>query len=270
MRKSKKLSFTDERKKNSKRIRSFIIAFCAFVVVLGAVSLIMFMKHLNFDLSNLLSSAETTTAEAQQTTTEPVALEGGSDILLICENSVGQLDFVLLVSTDFETRHMTVSPIDADSMSSVNSDSGVLAVRDAAALSTGTEIDRYIKFSTSHFRSFLNKFEDVTVNVENDIDDSANGLILDKGEQSLSAELFIKYMNYSDSYHKADAFAQLLKIVFSPKHVNAQESLFSYIANNSQTDLSIVDYKEHQERLEEFSRSGGVIAAAEPSEQAEG
>ncbi len=38
MRKANKLDFSNERRRNSKRLRSFIIAFAAFVVVLGCVS----------------------------------------------------------------------------------------------------------------------------------------------------------------------------------------------------------------------------------------
>lgn len=261
MRKSKELSFIDDRKKNTKRVKSFIIAFCAFVVVLGAVSLLMFMKHLNFDLSNLLSSAETTTEEVSETTTEPLKLEGNSNILIMCENTSGELDFAFLVNTDYPSRTMTVRTVDTGKINGINKNSGAAAARDEVASATGVTVDRYIKFNTSRFRSFLNKFEDITVNVENDIDDAQNGLILNKGAQALSAELFIKYLDYCQGEKKADAFAQFLKVVLSPKHTGSHEALFSYIANNSQTDLSIVDFKSHQEKLAAFSDAEGKITA---------
>ena len=271
MRKSNSLSFVGEHKKNTKRFRTFIIAFCAFVVVLGSVSLLMFMKHIDYDLNNIVSAAQTTTDLSVTETTQPVKLEGRSDVLLICENSDKTLEFVFVVTTDYSEMKMTVCCIPNYTALDYNSYSGTIAglyeSTGAADLSAalnkclGIRTDRYIKFSITRLQSFAAKFEDVTVTLETDIDDSASGLILSSGEQSLSTEMFIKYLKYCDDYHRADAFAQFLKLVFSQRHSVKLEEFFSYVANNSQTDITIVDFKAHQDNLIAFSNADKQIYA---------
>lgn len=274
MRKSKSLSFVGEQKKKSKNIKRFVIAFSVFVILLGSVSALMFMKHLNFDFNNIFSSAETTTELTTEATTEaPETHEGTAKVLVFCENDEHTLDFVMLISCDYEKARMTVLDIPVTTSVSYNGFEGSLdkyyvnfgysTFKDAVVSSLGVEADRFIKFNVSQFRSFLTKFEDVTVTLENPIDNPSDGLILDAGEQALNADLFIKYINYCDSYHKADAFSQFMKIVFSKEHSVKTESLFSYIANNSQTDITIVDFKAHEDRLLAFSNGERVIVTAD-------
>ena len=275
-RKSKSLSFIGEQKKKSKNLKHFIIAFSVFVILLGSVSVLMFMKNLNFDLSNVFSSAETTTELTTEATTEPEPQTGSAKVLVFCENSEHTLDYVMLISCDYEQMKMTVLDIPVSTSVSYNGFDGSLnayftqygatTLKDAVVNSLKLEADRYIKYNDSQFRNFLTKFEDVTVNVESAIDYPSDGLILNAGEQALSADLYMKYLNYCDSYHKADAFSQFLKIVFSKQYAVKAESLFSYIANNSQTDLSIVDFKAHEDRLVAFSQSESEIVAANERE----
>ncbi|MBR0542216.1 MAG: LCP family protein [Clostridia bacterium] len=274
MRKANKLDFSNERRRNSKRLRSFIIAFAAFVVVLGCVSLLMFMKALDFDIRNLISSAETTTEAVSETTTEPVEIEGGSKIVFMCENSQKALSFVILVDTDFSTKTMTAYAVPLNLTVNIGNVSGnlnghytqygVTGVQKAVEQATGVTVDRYIKVTESQLRSFLSKLEDVTVNIPRDV--NSNGLILNAGGQSLSAELFIKYMNYCDDAQKAYAFSEFLKVLFSEKHINTLDKLFSYAANNSETNITIVDYKTDAEKLSIFVAAQGEITFGDLSE----
>lgn len=276
MRKSKQLSFEGRGRKNSKKIKSFIIAFSAFVVLLGSASLLLFMKHLNYDFSNLLSSAQTTTEEYSENTTEAPALEGIANVLAVCENTQKELEFVCIVTADYAAREISVCPVRTDmrvaydgseaAVSEIYSRAGAVGLRDAVSQSLGIGTGRYLKFNVSQLRSFLNKFEDIEVEVPEDIDDSSNGLILNKGKNALSSELFIKYIHYADPFYKADAFAQLISTVLSERHAAKLETLFSYIANNSQTDITIVDYKAHEERLLALASGERSVKAVEASD----
>ena len=267
MRKANKLDFSNEQRRNSKRMKSFIIAFVAFVVVLGSVSLIMFMKALDFDLHNLISSAETTTEEVSETTTEPVKIEGGSKVLFVCENSEKSVSFAFVIETVYENMKMTVYTVPLGLTANIGNVSGninghytqygAVGVQKAVEAATGIKIDRYIKVDEAHLRSFLSKLEDITVIVPQAV--NSNGLVLNEGEQSLSAELFVKYLNYCDDTQKSYAFSQFLKVLFGEKHLNTLEKLFSYVANNSQTDITIVDYKNEAEKINIFVQSQGEI-----------
>ncbi len=274
MRKANKLDFSNEQKRNSKRMKNFIIAFVAFVIVLGSVSLIMFMKALDFDLHNLISSAETTTEEVSETTTEPIFAEGGSKVLFLCENSEKSISFAFIIDTRFEDMRMKVYTVPLGLTVNLGNVSGninghytqygVTGVQKAVEEATGVKIDRYIKADESRLRSFLSKLEDVTVTVPDAV--NSNGLVLNSGEQSLSAELFVKYLKYCDDLQKSYAFSQFLNVLFTEKHLNSIEKLFSYVANNSQTDITIVDYKNESEKIDIFIRSQGEITYSDFSE----
>lgn len=267
MRKANKLDFSNEQRRNSKRFKNFIIAFAAFVIVLGAVSALMFMKSLDFDLHNLISSAETTTEEASETTTEPIKLEGGSKVLFVCENSEKSISFAFIIDTRFDEMKMTVYTVPlgltvnlgnvSGNLNGHYTQYGVTGVQKAIEEATGITIDRYIKTNESQLRSFLSKLEDVTLTVPHEV--NSNGLILNTGEQSLSAEMFLKYLNYCDDTQKSYAFSQFLKVLFGEKHLNTLERLFSYIANNSQTDITIVDYTNDTDKISVFVQSQGEI-----------
>ena len=53
MRRKNKLNFSSERQTKAKRTRAFVLSFVAFILVFGSVSLLVFMKSLDFDLQNL-------------------------------------------------------------------------------------------------------------------------------------------------------------------------------------------------------------------------
>ncbi|MBS7388740.1 MAG: hypothetical protein KIG33_00200, partial [Oscillospiraceae bacterium] len=75
MNKNRKLDFSSKDKKDSKRFKSFVISFAAFVVILGGISLLMFMKSIDFDFGNLVSSSDDFTTEPQtESTTSPVVM----------------------------------------------------------------------------------------------------------------------------------------------------------------------------------------------------
>ena len=63
--KNRKLDFSSKDKKDSKRFKSFVISFAAFVVILGGISLLMFMKSIDFNFGNLVSSSDDLTTEPQ-------------------------------------------------------------------------------------------------------------------------------------------------------------------------------------------------------------
>ena len=63
--KNRKLDFSSQDKKDSKRFKSFVISFAAFVLILGGISLLMFMKSIEFDFGNIVFSSDDFTQEYQ-------------------------------------------------------------------------------------------------------------------------------------------------------------------------------------------------------------
>lgn len=255
--KAKNLSFVSKDKKNSKRFKSFIVAFVAFVLLLGSVSALMFMKSIDFDLKNLVSSAETTTEQVTETTTAPVALNGSSNILLAVRNIDSKITVAFVISTDFTSKTINIRAINDN----LENYSGVLALRDAVSSSLNINIDRYIYTSESSFKEFLGKLGDITVNLPASVNDKNLGLILNEGAQSLSSDLFYKYLLYAEPVNKSQAMGEMAKTLLSEKYINSFEKLFSYTANNSQTDITIVDFTKEKDKLQQLATMEITVVA---------
>lgn len=271
LKKNRKLDFSSKDKKDSKRFKSFIISFAAFVIILGGISLLMFMKSIDFDFGNLASSSDDKTTQPEtETTTSPVIMEGRSEIVVMCYDSDGGVSFSFLVSTDIEKKTITVRSIpngmtgESNGMTATLSEhfkkSGAGAFVKAFESSSGIKTDRYISIGELQFKNFVSKFKDITVDIPSATDPKASGgLMLNAGTQSLSADMFLKYLKYCGDSDKSAAFSSFLKTVFDPSHTGSMDNLFEYIVNNSQTDISIIDYTQEKDKLVEFVNTQGEI-----------
>jgi len=268
---NRKLDFSSKDKKDSKRFKSFIISFAAFVIILGGISLLMFMKSIDFNFGNLVSSSDDLTTEpVTESTTSPVVMEGQSEIVVICYSTDGNISFSFLVSTDIKKKTITVNSIPTDTTGDYNGTSAALsehfkksgagAFVKAFESYSGIKADRYISIGELQFKNFVSKFKDIVVNVPSATDPkSSGGLSLNAGEQSLSADMFLKYLKYCDGTGKSAAFTSLLTTVFDSSHLGSMDNLFEYIVNNSQTDISIIDYTGEKDKLTEFINTQGEI-----------
>lgn len=271
LKKSRKLDFSSKDKKDSKRFKSFVISFAAFVVILGGISLLMFMKSIDFNFGNLVSSSDDLTTEPQtESTTSPVVMEGQSEIVLICYDTENNVSFSFLISTDIKKKTITVNSIQNDFTGSYNgitatlSDhfkkSGAGAFVKAFESYSGVKTDRYISIGELQFKSFASKFKDIVVDVPTATDPKTmGGLSLNAGTQSLSADMLLKYLKYCGYSEKASAFSSFLKTAFNASHIGAMDNLFEYIVNNSQTDISIIDYTGEKDKIAEFINTQGEI-----------
>jgi anionic cell wall polymer biosynthesis LytR-Cps2A-Psr (LCP) family protein len=268
---NRKLDFSSKDKKDSKRFKSFIISFAAFVIILGGISLLMFMKSIDFNLGNLVSSSDDLTTEPEtESTTSPVVMEGQSEIIVMCYDTDGNASFVFLISTDIEKKTIAVNTVPTDIIGEYNGTSATLsehfkksgagALVKAFAGYSGITADRYISIGELQFKSFVSKFKDIVVDVPSATDPkTSGGLTLNAGSQSLSADMFLKYLKYSGDSDKSAAFSSFLRTVLDPSHIGSMDNLFEYIVNNSQTDISIVDYTKEKDKLVEFVNTQGEI-----------
>lgn len=275
MKQEKKLEYSQKNNRKSKNFRNFVISFAAFVIVLGAISLLMFMKSLNFDLKNLVSSSDELTTEPQtQESTAPVAVTGGLNVVTLCSNSDSELSFAFLIKCDYETMKSEVSYIPITLTASYNgitstlnshfTSGGAEVYTRAFEAYSGIRIDKYILVNESQFKSFMAKFKDVTVNVPQAIKgDNAEGLTLNMGSQSLTSDLLLKYIKYIDNAEKSKAFCNMLSVVFDAENAANIEKLFNYLINNSQSDISIVDFTGEKEKILAFVEQKGEFIPVE-------
>ena len=274
-----KLNYSRKNTEKSKKFRSFIISFIAFVIVLGAISLLMFMKSLNFNLKNLLPSSEESTSEnTLQQSTPGQNLTGGISVAVLCGNTDGDLSFAFLIKSDYEKMKaevvyipITLTASYSGVTSSLNDhfkNSGVDSYVQAFEDYSGIDIDKYIFVNEVQFKNFMAKFKDVTVDIPQDINGGNSvGLILNKGPQNLTSDLLLKYIKYADNFEKTKAFCNMLSVVFEQKNSESLDKLFSYLANNSQTDISIIDFTDEKENINAFMSAQGEFIPIETLSQ---
>ena len=253
MRKKKELRFTSEKQEKTKRFRAFIVAFVAFVLVFGSVSTLIFMKSLNFDLQNLLQSPDDADTTAE-TTTEPVlpVVVRDSAVLLLCCDTDNQLTLLAILRTDAEKHVLSVCALDTNTVAAATLDadfqtifikSGMAGLKNAVTSAYGIQIDRYIKLTESNCKKAISAVGDISMEISAPIAYRGEdfSLYLDAGVQTLTGDLFTKYLRYADVNGKSRATAALVEDTLQSMGTNNREKQFNTLFNLSDTDFSIVD-----------------------------
>lgn len=253
MRKKKELRFTSEKQEKTKRFRAFIVAFIAFVLVLGSVSTLIFMKSLNFDLHNMLKSPGDvdTTAETTTETTLPVTVRD-SAVLLICCDTDNQLTLLAVLRTDAEKNVLSVCALDTNTvvaptletdLQTIFEKNGLAGLKNAVSTAYGLQIDRYIKLTENSLKKAISAVGDIPMEFPEPIDYRGEdfSLYLDAGAQTLTGDLFTKYLRFTDVNGRSRATAALVESTLQSLNASNREKQFNTLFNLSDTDFSIVD-----------------------------
>lgn len=252
MRKNHKLHFTSEKQEKTKRFRAFIVAFIAFVLVLGSISTLIFMKSVNFDLQNLLKSPDDTRTTEEPTTTEiqSVAIRDAA-VLLVCCDTNNRLSLLSLVRADSAQNRIAVCALDTETVpttaqntfQTVYEKNGMAGLKNAVSSAYGIQIDRYVKLSETNLKKAISAIGDISVEISAPI--SYRGadfsLYLDSGVQMLTGDLFVKFVSYTDLDGQNRATAALVQATLQSLSGTACEKQFNTLFNLSDSDFSVVD-----------------------------
>lgn len=252
MRKNHKLHFTSEKQEKTKRFRAFIVAFIAFVLVLGSISTLIFMKSVNFDLQNLLKSPDDTRTTEESTTTEiqSVAIRDAA-VLLVCCDTNNRLSLLSLVRADSAQNRIAVCALDTETVpataqntfQTVYEKNGMAGLENAVSSVYGIQIDRYVKLSEANLKKAISAIGDISVEIPAPI--SYRGadfsLYLDSGVQTLTGDLFVKFVSYTDLDGQNRATAALVQATLQSLSGTACEKQFNTLFNLSDSDFSVVD-----------------------------
>ena len=218
--KIRNLDFSSEKQAKQKKMRSFIIAFSSFVIILGTISVFIFMKSVDFNLNNLVQSTTDSDESTSDLTTASYALSGRVGILLVFTDDSGELISVSALDCNMDIKCISVVQLPAET--SVGSDS---------------------------LKAIYQK---------------GGAAALEKPLTDISGLSFTKYFLYADNSGRRDAAVSLLNALMTAKNVTAQDTLFNFIMNNTDTDISVVDYSKVSSALTLFvqEKSGNVASAA--------
>lgn len=264
MRKKSRLHFTSEQQQNKKRFRAFIVAFVAFVLVLGTVSTLIFMKSLNFDIKNMLKSPDDTSTTTEPTTvpTRQTAIVD-SAVLLVCCDTEDNLTLLATVQTDAKNNMVSVCALETDieasvqngvSFQSVFAKNGLAGLKNAVSSAYGIQFDRYIKMTESNLKKAISSIGDISLQIPSEIAYRGTdySLFLDAGEQTLTGDLFVKYLRYAEGEAKSAAAAALVQATLQALDGKNREQQFNMLFNLSDTDFSIVDLTDSNGLIEVY------------------
>lgn len=275
-RKKSKLNFASERQTRAKRLRAFVISFVAFILVFGTVSILVFMKSLDFNLDNLIRQPEDSTEQSTDTTQAPTiaAAPVNATTLFVCYGDDDVILQLSLVCTNAEENSIMVATLDPFTSVTVNSTgntlqgwfqtTGINGLLQAVETNTQLKIDRYIKQSESNLKKVITKVGDITVDIPQAISYRGTdfSLFLESGQQKLTGDLFIKYLQYAGTEEQANAVCALLRQILQSFTEENLDTMFNYIFNLSESNFSVMDYADTNGLVRVYLSMRGKIERA--------
>lgn len=275
-RKKSKLNFASERQTRAKRLRAFVISFVAFILVFGTVSILVFMKSLDFNLDNLIRQPQDSTEQSTDTTQAPTiaAAPVNATTLFVCYGDDDVILQLSLVCTNAEENSIMVATLDPFTSVTVNSTgntfqgwfqtTGINGLLQAVETNTQLKIDRYIKQSESNLKKVITKVGDITVDIPQAISYRGTdfSLYLESGQQKLTGDLFIKYLQYAGTEEQANAVCALLRQTLQSFTEENLDTMFNYIFNLSESNFSVMDYADTNGLVRVYLSMRGKIESA--------
>lgn len=275
-RKKSKLNFASERQTRAKRLRAFVISFVAFILVFGTVSILVFMKSLDFNLDNLIRQPQDSTEQSTDTTQAPTiaAAPVNATTLFVCYGDDDVILQLSLVCTNAEENSIMVATLDPFTSVTVNSTgntfqgwfqtTGINGLLQAVETNTQLKIDRYIKQSESNLKKVITKVGDITVDIPQAISYRGTdfSLFLESGQQKLTGDLFIKYLQYAGTEEQTNAVCALLRQTLQAFTEENLDTMFNYVFNLSESNFSVMDYADTNGLVRVYLSMRGKIERA--------
>lgn len=265
---NKKLKFITEEKRISRKNKTIVSCFIAFIVLLGTVSTLFFLKEYDYDLSNVFEKKEETTE--QEGITLPVNKEGNATILFAGSSTQkDELYFIALINFDMKEMQASVCclPKNAVADGQTLKQSFVSGGADKLVKSTskysGADIDRYIVVSEKDFKTVVRYLGNFTLELDEKI--TYNGadysLNLVKGKQTLTGDKLMHYIRYQEkiggAYLNAQAriICDMIDQMVSESNNDKGEELFNKFINVVDSNITIIDYTHNVGNLNAYIES---------------
>ncbi|MBR5246826.1 MAG: LCP family protein [Clostridia bacterium] len=214
------------------------------------------MQSIDYDFDNLIDNDITenvqSEAEKQSNVYSVSELSGNSNILFAVKDETSKITLSFLVITDFDEKKMQIEFIDDESaMTRMFVTDGEKGLKNLVAGRYNITVDRYAIFDEKEFKTFLSKFDGITINISERIDYKSYdfNLLLEQGQQSVSGDIAYKLLKVCNKDSMELVLCDIVNSVLSPKFVGKAESLFKTFVNSSTTDISIVDYTDKIDKL---------------------
>ena len=266
-----KYGFDLQRKNKKRKTTALICLFIAFVILLGSFSTFLLWRSLNYDFNNIFvkSDAESTTSIPVTEKTEELQLQGESYFLVAVTSDDGkELRFINIINVNLAEKIIRIIPFDHTEKSETGKstyekiilENGVKELLSVVENDQDIDIDRYLLFTDTGYKSVFRALGDVTVKVNRDVvyDTPDMFLELKRGANTIAPEKVFKYMKYicetENGYEcsrlNAAVIVSSFEAFYNIEKFNYADALFSKLINYCKTDISIVDYTENKDKIE--------------------
>ncbi|MGN1118643.1 MAG: LCP family protein, partial [Acutalibacteraceae bacterium] len=125
---------------------------------------------------------------------------------------------------------------------------------------TGVTVSRYIHATDDSFKGLIKTFGGVPYDVKERIQYSCDGVgyIIEKGRQTLTADMSYKYMYYlsqqnADKPDEMSSFlSAVLKVILTPQNDSKADYYYSKLRNILDTDISAFDFSNNKSALSQL------------------
>ena len=266
-----KYGFDLQRKNKKRKTTALICLFMVFVILLGSVSTFLLWRSLNYDFNNIFvkSDEESTSSVPTTENIDNVVLLGDALFLVAVTSDDGkEVRFFNLIDVNLGDKTVRVLPFDhiekskqlKSTYEKVLLSSGVKELVSAIESDKQVDIDRYVLFTDSGYKSVFRALGDVTVRVNKDVEYDTPDMFLElkKGENTIAPEKVFKYMKYICETEKgfecsrlnAEIIVSSFEAFYNNEKFNYADTLFSKLINYCESDISIVDYTENKDKIE--------------------
>lgn len=270
-----KLRFDTEKNARSSRSKRFAAAFSCFFILLASVSVLLLLRHYNFDLSQIAKPSDEQTTEESSTEAPAPEVEGVRNYLLLCTaDGNNSIRFISIVTADLNDKTLSIKAIDPKASVSVPGCTGtfstqldygtpqlVLAVENYS----GVKIDKYIRSTDSNFKSIINYLGGIEVNVEKQIDIRTPELtaVIAKGNQTMAGDTMLKYIRSFESQpnKQAEIIADMIEQKLTSAALANADAHYTKIINLIESDISVVNFADMQQGFKAllYDKSGVTV-----------
>lgn len=265
-----KYGFDLQRKNKKRKTTALIGLFIAFVILLGSVSTFLLWRSLNYDFNNIFVKAdESTTSVPTTEKVDSIVLQGNALFLVAVTSDDGKdARFVNLIDVNLGEKTVRIIPFDHTQKSKANKiayekillQSGVKELVWAVESDRQVDVDRYLLFTDSGYKSVFRALGDITIKLDKDVEYDTPDMFLElkRGENTIAPEKVFKYMKYICEAEKgyeasrlnAEIIVSAFEAFYNVEKFNYADTLFSKLINYCKSDISIVDYTENKNKIE--------------------
>ncbi|MGN1347609.1 MAG: LCP family protein [Acutalibacteraceae bacterium] len=260
--------------KETKGRRRFTLGFFLLVgiIMLACVCTLLLLKEYDFDIDNIIGRSPETTDSTSQTNAD-MSLEGSSTFLFaVSDNDRKKLHYTALLNFDVSSGEIKIYTVDVNENHSEEkvkgsltalyskSDGSMLSLKDAVEEITGVTVSRYIHATDDSFKGLIKIFGGVPYDVKERVQYSCDGVgyIIEKGRQTLTADMSYKYMYYlsqqnADKPDEMSSFlSAVLKVILTPQNNSKADYYYNKLRNTLDTDISAFDFSNSKAALSQL------------------